>query len=471
LTFALAAFPATLSEREGGVPVVSQLHSIGDALLGQDGSGKIGPRLATSWKLIDDRTWEFKLRPGVKFHNGEPFTSQSVKFTYERVIDPKNKFSRAVRLSLVTGVETPDELTVRVKTSAPFPLLPFGVSQIPIQPAAYFTQVGEAAYEAKPIGTGPFKLVEWTPNQRIVYEANKEYWGDKAFIDKLIFKYIPDASTRLAALQAGEVDIMNQVPIDVATTLDTATTKLASVNVAAGLTFTFNLLEEGPLRDLRVRQAIDMAIDRETLFKSLYKGYGAVLDGQITTAGSVGYNPALKRTNYDPEGAKRLLAAAGFATGLSFELNAPVNKYAADRDITLAVAAQLKAVGIQANPNVMEYATFSGLASTKKLKGMHLIGWYNLGDAESAMTQFLSTSPYGYWSFPEFDSTLTKARSELDAPKREELLRQSAVILQRELPGAMMLQFPSLYGVNKRVKGFSPRSDEYVIDLNKVSLE
>jgi peptide/nickel transport system substrate-binding protein len=470
LTVALGAFPATMSETEGGAPVQSQLMTVGDCMLALSPENKLGPNLAESWKLVDPLTWEFKLRSGIKFHNGEPLNAQAVKYTYDRALDPKNNFSRRVRLSLVSSTEAPDDLTVRVKTSSPFPLLAYGTSQIPIEPPGFIAQNGVPTYEKQPIGTGPFKLVEWTPNQRIVYDANKDYWGERPKVDHLIFKYIPDNSTRLAALQAGEVDIIDQVPIDLAAGLQTATTKVASVNILAGLALTFNLLEDGPLRNLKVRQAIDMAIDRNTLF-SLYKSFSAILDGQITTKGSFGYNPNLKATAFDPTTAKRLLGEAGYATGITVDLNGPVNKYAADRDLVLAIAEQLKNVGVKTNVNIMEYAAYSTLRRANKLSGMHLIGWYNDGDAENAMISYSHPGTgQALSTFTDFDDTLNKARIETTPAAREQLLQQAAALMNSELPATMLFQLPSVFGVAKRVNGFVPRQDGNIIDLNKVSV-
>ncbi|MBI4279382.1 MAG: ABC transporter substrate-binding protein, partial [Armatimonadetes bacterium] len=346
LTIGMGSFPSNLSPGHAGNASLMMLFQFSEGLTRHDPSGRVIPALAESWRLIDDTTWEFKLRKGVKFHNGEPFTAQAVKFTYDRTLDTRRPYSRRSRVGFVTAVEVVDDYTVRMKTSAPFPLLAFGSYAIVIEPPGYVRQVGDEEALRKPVGTGPYRVVEWVPDRHLVLEANREYWDGRPKIDRVIFRHMPDASTRLGALRAAEVQIADKLTIDVARTMETATTTVKSVNIAAGLVNTYNLREPGPLQNLKVRQAIDHAIDRKIILQGIYRGYGAMLDGQLTVKGSIGYNPKLQATPYDVEKAKKLLAEAGYAGGLSLNYVVPLNYQIGDHEIALATEAQLKKVGI-----------------------------------------------------------------------------------------------------------------------------
>jgi peptide/nickel transport system substrate-binding protein len=472
LTVALASFPANLSPGHGGNPALMLLLQFTEGLTRQNPQGELEPALAESWRAIDDTTWEFNLRQGVKFHNGEPFNAQALKFTFERAMDPDRgwPYSRSSRIGPVTSIEVIDDYTVRIKTSRPYPLLPFGTYPIVMEPPGYIQEVGNEVQWQKPIGLGPFKVVEWDPERHLILEANPDYWDGRPKVDRVVIRTIPDPSTRVSALQAGEVDIIDQVPIDLVDLVDSGNTKVMSAKTVIALAIDHNLLEEGPLLNLKVRQAIDYAIDREVIAEGILKGYAPILDGQIITKGAFGYHPDLKAAPYDPEMAKRLLAEAGYADGLKLELSCPVAKYMAGREICLAVGEQLKEVGIDVDVKLMEYAVWSEQRVKRTLKDMHLIGWYNLGDAEFALIWYSTPSGRTYWENEGFDEVFAKARSEMNPTEREKLLHQAMEIMHDEVPAAFLFQIPAIYGVSKDVEGFQPRPDELIGWLYKVDV-
>jgi peptide/nickel transport system substrate-binding protein len=473
LRVALGSFPPSLTLGISSNPSIMLNNQFTEPLVRANAEGQLVPALATSWKAIDDTTWEFKLRRGVKYHDGEPFNAQTVKFAFDRIMDPKRTYGLRSRIDPVKSVEVVDEYTMRMKTSKPFPLLPRSLTEVLMEPPpAYVNQVGEEGVVKKPVGTGPFKVLDFQPNQQLILEANPDYWDGRPKVDRLVIRNIKDPSTRVSALQAGEVHIIDQVPVHLVKTLDTAKYKVLPRKVSAGLVLTFNLLEEGPLRNLKVRQAIDYAIDRKALFNSLFQGYGAILDGQLPTKGSVGYDPLLKATPYDPEKAKKLLAEAGYGNGLSLVLNGPAGKYVNDREMILAIAAQLKKVGIDVKPNIMEFAVWAdGIYKTPKpLKDFYLVGWYNLGDAELALIWYDKSSPAVLWENNEFETVFSKARVTVNSADREALLRKASEIMNRELPATPLFQLFQLYGVDKRVVGWVPRSDELIGWLYKADL-
>jgi peptide/nickel transport system substrate-binding protein len=474
LVTAQGAFPPSLSPGESGNPSLSILLHISDGLTWTDRNLTVRPHLAERWETINPTTWRFYLRKGVKFHDGEPFNADAVKFTIERAIDKSRPYARRGRIGLVTGVTVVDEYTVDIKTKAPFPLLPRGLRDIVMEAPRYVKERGDQAAVQKPVGTGPFKVVEWQPNDRVVLEANTEYWAGRPAYDRLIIRNIPEPSTRVAALKAGEVHIAEQIPIDLIRDVkQTQELRVEAVPVNMGLVLTFDLLKSSPpspVKNLKVRQAINLAIDRQTLWAELLDRRGAILDGQLITKGAVGYNPALKAPAYDPARAKQLLAEAGYPKGFSLELKTPVGKYLNDRDLTIAIAAQLEKVGIRTKVDVVEWGTYSKLLAAKKMGPVHLIGWYNVGDADFAMVWYATSSGRSFWEHPEFDRLFAASRSELDPKKRETLLHEAGQMMHDELPSVFLFQLPALYGVSAHVDNWQPRPDE-MLDVTKATLK
>ena len=474
LVVAQGAFPPSLSPGESGNPSLSLLLHIHDGLTWTDRELTVRPHLAERWESVNPTTWRFYLRKGIKFHNGEPFTAEAVKFTIDRTMDKSRPYARRGRIGLVSGVTVVDEHTVEIKTSAPFPLLPRGLRDIVMEPPKYIKEKGDQAAIQRPVGTGPFRVVEWRPNDRLVLEANADYWGGRPAYDRLVIRNIPEPSTRVAALKAGEVHIAEQIPIDLVQEVDrTADLRVEQVPINMGMVLTFDLLDgspPSPVKNLKVRQAIDLAIDRETLWTELLGKRGAVLDGQLITKGAVGYNPKLRAVKYDPARAKQLLAEAGYPQGLTLELKTPVGKYLIDRDLSIAIASQLAKAGITVKVDVLEWGAYSKVLAAKKMGPMHLIGWYNVGDADFALVWYWTGSGRAFWDNADFDRLFLASRSELNPGKRQALLHEAGHMMSQQLPSIFLFQLPALYAVNAKVGNWKPRPDE-MLDVTKATLK
>lgn len=464
LIFAEGTGPAHLDPNGPGLssPLLGMWRQMYDTLVWTDSNLKIIPQLATSWKNIDDLTWEFKLRQGVKFHNGEAFDATSVKFTLDRILDPKQKATQSARFTELDSVEIVDPMTVRMHTKHPFPVLLLGLTQAFIVPPVYVGQTPEKA-ATNPVGTGPFKFASWTQGDRLAFTANKEYWGDKPRVDEAVFRVIPDDATRLAALKAGEIHIDMILPIDsIDAVASDPNLRVEQSFIVNSLILMMDNMRGGPTANPLVRQAINYAIDKENLNKTLLRGKLRPLQGQLATPEAFGFSQSVKAYPYDPEKAKSLLSQAGYSGGFDTVINGPIGKYTADRDIVVAVADQLGKVGIRAKANPMEYGLFVQKLLASQLSPMFLIGWYTFGDAALADIWLTSlTGVYGHYYAPSpYDDLVTQAATALDPKARQAAYDKVATYQHDQALAAWLFQAADYYGVSKKVTGFHGRPDE-----------
>jgi peptide/nickel transport system substrate-binding protein len=462
LIFGQGTGPITLDPIGPGQssPLLGYWRQLYDTLVFLE-NGKVVPQLATSWKNPDDLTWEFKLRQGVTFHNGEQFTANSVKFTLDKILDPKQKSTQASRFTEVKGVEVVDAQTVRIYTKRPFPVLLLGLTQAFMLPPKYAGQTPEDFLKS-PVGTGPFKFGDWQQGDHLTVLANTSYWGGRPKLDKLTFRVIPDDASRLAALKAGEIHIDMNLPLDAIDAVSSdPNLKVERAFIVNSLILEMDTLRGGPTANPKVRMAINYAIDKEGINKTLLRGKLRPLPGQLITEGVMGSNPDVKMVPYDPAKAKALLAEAGFPNGFDTQINGPIGKYTADRDIVIAVADQLNKVGIRAKANPMEYSLFIQKLTSNTLGPIFLVGWYSFGDPALAAVWLSSSSTLGrYYSDPDYDKLIAAGATELDPTKRRQLYNQAAQYMHDQAMAGWLFQAATYYGVSKKVSGFAAREDE-----------
>ena len=287
----------------------NMLEHIYDRLLDRDPrTFKPKPMLAESWRIVNDTTWEFKLRKGVRFHNGEPFTAHAVKATIDYALDPANKthFTAAAYWGLVREVQVVDDHTVRFLTKQPWPNLIDSASLTNglIMPAKALRELGPAKLAEKPIGTGPFKFVEWKRDERLVLEKNPDYWQGPADASRVTFRFIPEFSARLAALLSGEIDIMKDVPPHAVEAVERSGRARLRATVSSRINYLALVnLKPGPMQDVRVRRAMNHAVDVEELIKQVLKGRATRMCGPLAPP-NVDYAPAECYT-HDPARATR----------------------------------------------------------------------------------------------------------------------------------------------------------------------
>jgi len=460
-----------------------------DPLILQDEKRRLRPGLAVSWRALDPTTWEFKLRQGVKFHDGSDFTAEDVKYTLWRAVNvPNNPGSFEVYIRNVKEAVVVDAHTILLKTERPYPQLPGDMSTFGIishRVADYATTKDFATGKAM-IGTGPFKFVEWVPGDRIVALRNDAYWGEKPAWDKVTFRFISNNPSRLAALLSGGLDVIEQVPsTDVRMIAARSDVSLAQTvgNRLIHLQLDSNRdvspyvtdktgapLARNPLKDQRVRLAISKAINRQAIADKILNGAG-VPSGQVMPDGFYGTSPNIRAEAYDPEGAMRLLAQAGYPEGFAIVLHAPNDAYEQDENVSLAIAQMLARVGIAVKVEVMPRGIL-GKKSASLDTSMHFAGFTSdTGEAAASMRNLVSTydsekgrgiANRGRYSNPQFDQMLEDALTVLDDEKRESLIQQATEFVMPDVPiVALYLQVPS-WGLRKGF-AYAPRADGYML--------
>lgn len=441
---------------------VNTANCLFDPLVNRDARDmSIAPGLAESWEIPDSLTYIFHLRKGVRFHNGEEFTSSDVKFTFDRMV---NFPQMAKHIKNVASVEAPDNYTVIIRLKTPYAPWMVRMPTFYIVPEDYLKATGDEAFNSEPIGTGPYKFVEWVHDDHLTMEANEDYWGGAPEVKRAIFKVIPEASTRVAALLAGEVDAIEVVPPEDVDMLQAD----PSVRVLPADDFRFYFFamnQQPPFDDVRVRQAVSYAIDWDTILL-LFNGYAhrtplPALPGDF---GYADYADDLMQYayNYDPDKARQLLAEAGYPDGFETVIEGPNSTYPNSVEVLQAVAAQLAEVGIKAEVKVYEYLVyFNDTYQAHKLQG---IGIYNMGnpifDPDHLMGIHFDPdrSTQMYYQNPELTEFIHKGTTTVDRTERIAIYREAMQLLLEQAPFIWGYGVQQIYAVRSDIQ-WTPRTD------------
>ena len=447
--------PTLDPQRAAGLIGMSVVINMFDTLVTRGKDGNLEPGLATSWKWLDDKTLQLKLRQGVKFHDGEPFNAEAVKFSYseKRITIPKTGL-RMAALKAIKGVDIVDSYTVNILLSEPDPVLPSKMTLFGglIVPPKYIQDKGDAYFGEHPVGTGPFKFVEWRKDDQVVMDANPDYWRGAPKIKKLIFKVVPNDADRVAALLSGQVQVISNLAPDAVDTVN----KAQGVRAVAvpGLRVQYLSLDarQGPLAKKEVRQALNYAVDVDSIIKNVLGGMADRVATLLPKDG-FGYDPSVEPYPYDPQKAKQLLAQAGYPDGFQVELDTNNGIYPKDKDVSQAIAGQLAKVGVKVNVKPLEAGTFSSLLSSGKIAPMYFIG--NLAwtmDGSLNLQSFVkSDRRYARMKDATLDRLVDVEETAVDPAQRRAAFSE----IQRSLKdGAYFLylyQGKDIYGLSKNV--------------------
>lgn len=426
------------------------LHHLFDSLTDVDAEGRLIPALAESWRAVDDTTWEFKLRRDVKFHDGSPFTAEDVLFSLARPgLIPNSPGSYTSYTKPIVAMEAVDAHTVRLKTAAPYGPLALDLISIFIVSKKAAENASQEQFNdgSAAIGTGPYRFARFVKGEQIEVVRNDDFWGERPQWERVRFRMLPSGAPRLAALLAGDVDLIEAVPpADLARLKTDARVQLAQHTTWRTLfwqldqfrdvsPFVTDLkgkpLERNPLKDVRVRRAISKAINRQALAERALEGL-AVPASNLNSPGIFGYNPALPVEAYDPEGAKKLLAEAGYAEGFGLTVHGPNNRYINDDQVAQTVAQFLNRVGIRARVETQPVTVYFGKARASDYS-FALLGWGSLA-ADFTLRSIVGTpdpdSGWGTWNWGRYsnagvDALVRDALGAVDPAQREEFARQA----------------------------------------------
>jgi peptide/nickel transport system substrate-binding protein len=416
--------------------------------------------LAESWRVVNDTTWQFKLKRNVKFHNGEPFDGAAVKYSIERMLNPKQGAPGRTSIATIDHVDVVDPYTVNVITKAPFPLLgvrmsPGHCGTVGIVPPKYLAQVGDAAFAIKPVGTGPYKFVEWVKDERLVLEANKDYHRGAPAIERLIFRPVPELTTRVAALMSGQADLVSDIPPDQTGKIQSSGNAHVEISSLGGFVIMVkmtNHLMPGPWQDARVRKAINYAIDMDTIIKTVLEGYGVVL-GVPLEKEAFGFNPNIKWYGYDPERAKALLREAGYGNGFEMTLHAPNRRYMNDIEVMQAMAQMLNKVGIKAKVEVWEQSIYTTKWRKRELLPAYMTAWGGAGvfDGDLLTSSLHSKSALAIFKDEALDKMLEEAQATSDPERRKAIYWKAQELIYEQAPIIKAYQQAHIFGVSNRL--------------------
>lgn len=423
-----------------------EMASLYDGLTAMDPETlELVPGLATSWEQIEPTVWQFKLREGVTFHNGEAFTAEDVKFSWDRMADPDSGALQIAQMGYMDSVEVVDDFTVNIITKDAYSPLPAVVrTHLRIVPKDLVEEIGPEAFAASPVGTGPYTFVEWIPDQQITHEANEDYWGGAPEIKRVVYISAPEASTRVSMLLAGEADIIETV-------LDTDVPRIEDggfdlVRAETGYInyVSINALAE-PFDDVRVRQAMNYAVDVETIISAVLGGNATVLP--ISNSSTfIGHDPTLTPYPYDPDRARALLAEAGYGEPGSIPeqvIEVGQGRQPFNVDVSQAIAGYLTDVGIPTRVEVLESAIqferyAGGEASSLAFNGMTS---FALHSAHIFSLMFLDGSRGSqYFDTTNTNDLVVAGNAEMDPAEQARIYSELQQIVLEEAPHIFLYQ-------------------------------
>ena len=477
LTAALAAGPApaaqdTLVVVQEAEPVgldimqssiqttMSVGYNLHETLLKPTEQAGVLPGLAEKWEKLDDLTWKFTLVKGATFHNGEPINAAAVKFSFERIMSDALKSPHRGKLTSFKEVKVIDDRTFTISLSQPYaPGLYMLAQYLFIVPPGYVQKVGDAEYNLNPVGSGPYKLDKWVKGQEIVMSAYDRYYGPKPAYKKLVFKGVPEEASRIAALLTGEADVISGVPVHQRKrVLDSGkaylTDQMGSMNYLGLNTY------EKPLSDVRVRQALNHAVNRPLINKALFNDKAILCRGPISPR-TLGADPGLKPYEYSPEKAKKLLAEAGYPNG--FEIRLAFSPYMPQvQEQAEAIAADLAKVGVQVKLESFERAVMWDRYKNK-LHQMFIYFWDDAPEPDRYMySLFHSKSRDYYYKNETVDQLLEKGRGTMDPAARVKVYNELDRFLYQDAPWVYLYVIPEVYAVANSVD-YKGLRDGYLI--------
>ncbi|WP_107840165.1 glutathione ABC transporter substrate-binding protein [Metasolibacillus meyeri] len=450
------------------IPSANIVHGkVYETLVVFDKNRNLAPLLAKSWEPVDETTWVFELNEGIKFHDGADFNAEAVKATFDRLLDPATSSPQRDKLGMIEAVTVDGEYTVTMKLNQPYAgLLAILASQEGSILSPKAIQENAEGLKTHPVGTGPFIFNSWTSGQSISLTTNENYWGKKPSYSKLTFKIVPEDATRLAMVESGEAHISDQVPVTELDRIDNSSTMSLFRTEGLAVEYVGFNVTDSLLSDVKVRQAISYAIDREAIISGIYDNVGTLANSAMSPM-VVGYSKNVKGYDYNVEQAKSLLKEAGIAEGTTVKLLTSDRK----ERINMAevIQSQLKGIGLNVDIQVMEYGAYINEISSHKHQ-MFIGGWGNAtGDGDYNQYNLFHTASQGppgnhfFYSNPEVDKLIEAARGESDLDKRAGLYEEAMKIELDEAVYIPVRNYEHLAVYSNKVKNFWLDASNYTM--------
>jgi peptide/nickel transport system substrate-binding protein len=430
-------------------------------------TGKVGPSLALSWKPLNDTTWEVKLRKGVKFHDGSPFTARDVKATFDRVLNPENKLVARGNHAKIKSVEIVDESTVHFITDGPYPVFVERLTALVMQSERIIKEKGHEWMQENPVGTGPYKLVKWTRKQEHLLVRNDDYWGPKPFYKYVRVRIIPETATQIAELISGGVDVIKAVPPDQMDVINkSGQARTATAQILRTAMLQLDQAARGgpnPFTDRRVRQAVNLAIDADAAIQHVLNGLGDRV-ATVVNPMAFGFDPSIKPYKQDIPRAKRLLAEAGFPTGIDIRFRTGLEVVEpAVLQTDEVLSADMAKAGIRAQLNYIGDQTVY-TAQVKDSKAGPMFNWswgyYSIFDADAILYDvFKCGEPWSYYCNKDLDELIVAGRSTLDQKKRAEIYTKAQKLLFEDAAYVFKWGLRGVWGISNRVNYEAPRDE------------
>lgn len=442
----------------------NQMMHMFDSLVRLDAAGVLRPNIAESWSNVNPTTWRFKIKKGIKFHNGEALDANVIKLNQERLANPKMP-NITSDLKAIAKSAVVDDYTIDFISKAVDPIFPFRMVNFYIGPASMLNTTESTAFNKGPVGTGPYKFVEWIADDRMVMVANPEYHRGAPAIKKITWKVIPEKSAQIASLLTGAVDHVEGIPPDMIARINAGkNTKVVSQPSPVSSVIIMRQDVESPFRDKRVRQAVNYAVDMDTIIKTILSGR-ATRKPTPVSPGDAGYNPNVPLYPYDPAMAKKLLAEAGYPNGFTVKLEAtPSVDGVYNMEVLQAVCEYLKKVGINAELVNVEYGIMR-----QKVYGDRTVSpifrwswktWYK--DPHGIMHGFFhKTGLACFFDNPKVTKMLDDISIELNKEKREQMIKDMQVIIHEEAFHLPLYALETSYGISQKLD-WQMRADERV---------
>jgi peptide/nickel transport system substrate-binding protein len=448
-------------------------YQIFDTLLTRNSNMEIVPLVAKAYQSVSDTEWLITLEENIRFHNGTSLTAKDVIFSIERILEEDNNSPRMGYYNSITGLERLSEYEVKITTDSPNPVLLSRLAELRIVPKEYVEEVGNSYFSQNPIGSGPYKLISWVKDEEIILVKNEDYWQGEVDIEKVIFKPVPESAARVMALQANQADIITNVPphqvkeIDEVNNIQTLSVDSTRFIMLA------QTMKNDLVNDIKVREAINLAIDVESIIKNILGG-NATLSTQPVCNFDVGYSPYIEPHGYDYVKAKELFEEAG-VLGKTITMQSPSGRYSMDREVAEAIKANLEQSGMRVDLQFIDWASYVGSIISGEINAdIWLIGWASATfDAGTTLKQWLHSSlPMSQYRLEHsrneyIDSLIDKGLSTLNDLEREKIYHEIIEEISNDIPFVNLYQQRDIYGSNTRIK-WEPRSDE-VIKVKEIS--